>query len=75
MMNVQEIVSYKQPHIYTLQSGIKELNNNIEFKNTLQLLLAWGNHMNYCHIHWNYLIYLELKIFNLRIEKVVMSNM
>eukprot|EP01083_Nonionella_stella_P210556 762171_1 len=45
-MNFKEIVSDKQSQIYKLQSGIKSLCNSISFRNILQLLLAWGNHMN-----------------------------
>ena len=46
MQNFKEIVSDKQAQIYKLTSGVKELSDNDSFKRILELLLAWGNHMN-----------------------------
>ena len=46
MQNFKEIVSDKQAQIYQLQSGIKVLTNCESLKCILELLLAWGNHMN-----------------------------
>lgn len=46
MQNFKEVVSDKQSQIYQLQSGIKALSGCDSLKRILELLLAWGNHMN-----------------------------